>query len=118
MIVVDRASAVSPYGQIREQLCDLIRAGDLAAGTRLPSIRQLAGDLRVAPGTVARAYTELQELGLIAVAKSGVRVAPDRGLDPAAAAAARQFIELARAASLTIDEALGAIRANWGLGSR
>src|SRR5690606_11229934 len=56
---VDTTSAVPPYEQMRAQITALITTGALAVGDRLPSIRQLAGDLGLAPGTVARAYREL-----------------------------------------------------------
>lgn len=43
----------------------------------LPTVRQLAGDLNVAPNTVARAYTDLQEEGwLVSEGRRGTRVAP------------------------------------------
>jgi hypothetical protein len=58
-------SSVPPFEQIRSQLHDLIRSGALPAGHRLPSIRQLAGDLRVAPGTVAPSVAGCQVLDLV-----------------------------------------------------
>ncbi|KAB1643660.1 GntR family transcriptional regulator [Gulosibacter chungangensis] len=56
---------------------DSIRSGELEAGHRLPSIRQFVGDLRIAPGTVARAYRELETMGLITSNRAGgTRVLP------------------------------------------
>ena len=43
-----------PYEQLRRQLADLIGAGLLRPGDRLPPLRQLAADLGLAAGTVAR----------------------------------------------------------------
>ena len=63
---VDLDSPVPPFEQLRAQVHGLISSGALAAGTRLPAVRQLAGDLGVAPGTVARAYRELEAEGLVA----------------------------------------------------
>jgi GntR family transcriptional regulator len=65
IIEVDSNGATPPYEQIRVQIMTMINAGTLAAGTQLPTIRQLAGDLDIAPGTVARAYTELERAGLV-----------------------------------------------------
>lgn len=66
MIVdVDTTSPVPPFEQIRAQITDLAEAGALPAGTRLPTIRQLASDLGLAPGTVARAYRELESSGVV-----------------------------------------------------
>ncbi|MEW2634923.1 GntR family transcriptional regulator [Streptomyces sp. NPDC048389] len=62
---VDTASPVPPYEQIRAQLAEFIHSGQLAAGDRLPSVRQLAADLGLANGTVVRAYRELESAGLV-----------------------------------------------------
>lgn len=113
MIVVDQTSPTAPFDQIRGQIADLIRSGELAATTRLPSIRQLAGDLGVAPGTVARAYGQLETAGLIVVTRSGARVGTGLQLDVDFRNAARSFVDAARARSLTIEDALGTIRASW-----
>ncbi len=56
---------LAPFQQIMDQFRSLIERGELRAGNALPTVRQLAGDLGVAPNTVARAYAELQEEGLV-----------------------------------------------------
>ncbi|MBV9718295.1 MAG: GntR family transcriptional regulator [Candidatus Eremiobacteraeota bacterium] len=59
-----------------DQLRNLIECGELRAGDALPTVRQLAGDLGVAPNTVARAYAELQEEGVVTSnGRHGTRVA-------------------------------------------
>ncbi|MDF2051259.1 GntR family transcriptional regulator, partial [Arthrobacter sp. Cr_A7] len=55
-IIIDLRSATPPYEQIRSQISSLVAVGDLAPGSRLPTVRSLAADLGVAVGTVARAY--------------------------------------------------------------
>ncbi len=65
IVTVEAGSPVPPYEQLREQLTTMIRSQVLAPGTRLPPIRQLAGDLALATGTVARAYRELESDGLV-----------------------------------------------------
>lgn len=65
-LVVNTADPTPPYEQLRRQLTDLISAGVLEAGTRLPPLRQLAADLGLAVGTVARTYRELEVVGLVA----------------------------------------------------
>lgn len=62
---IDSQSAVPPYDQIRSQVVTMVRTGVLADGTRLPAIRQLAKDLGLASGTVARAYRELELDGVV-----------------------------------------------------
>jgi GntR family transcriptional regulator len=65
ILEVDTTSATPPYEQIREQVATMAATGVLPPGTRIPTIRQLAADLGVANGTVARAYRELETDGVI-----------------------------------------------------
>ena len=53
------------YIQIVEQIRQRIARGELQPGDQLPTVRQLAADLRVNFNTVARAYRLLDEAGLI-----------------------------------------------------
>ncbi len=76
-VVVDAALDIAPYQQIAEQIRALIERGELVRGAALPTVRQLAGDLGVAPNTVARAYADLQGDGwLVSDGRRGTRVAP------------------------------------------
>ena len=65
MIDVDSASGTPPYEQIRSQLAAHVDTGALQPGDRLPTVRRLAEDLGVATNTVARAYRELEQSGVI-----------------------------------------------------
>jgi len=65
LLVLDPASALPPYEQIATQVRRQVAAGRLLPGAPLPSVRQLAGDLGVAPNTVVRAYAELERGGWI-----------------------------------------------------
>ena len=67
---VDATDPTPPYEQLRRQIADAIGSGVLATGTQLPTVRQLAGDLGVATGTVMRAYAELETDGLVRTARS------------------------------------------------
>jgi DNA-binding transcriptional regulator YhcF (GntR family) len=62
-LVVNPALDTPPYAQIKEQLRGAIERGDLPPRATLPTVRQLAGDLGIAPNTVARAYADLQAEG-------------------------------------------------------
>jgi GntR family transcriptional regulator len=76
LLVLDASAPGSPSEQIAEQLRLQIAAGHLPAGAGLPSVRQLARDLGVAPNTVVRAYNELERQGwVVASARRGVAVA-------------------------------------------
>lgn len=59
------ASGLPFYRQIADQVTDLIRAGLLLRGERLPSVRDRAGQLLVSVITVRRAYADLEQDGLI-----------------------------------------------------
>lgn len=60
VVTIDGAAAAAPHVQIFEQIRAMIERGDVQPGDALPPVRQLAGDLGVAPNTVARAYAELK----------------------------------------------------------
>ena len=75
-LVVDPDLELAPYQQIVEQVRSAIERGELTPESPLPTVRQLAGDLGVAPNTVARAYTDLQSEGwLVGEGRRGTRVA-------------------------------------------
>lgn len=113
---VDTASQVPPYAQIRAQLGALIVTGRLAEGDRLPTVRQLATDLGLAPGTVARAYRELETAGLIRTRRgAGSRVAappvgPTRPYASELATLARDFTSSARALGADTEAVMAAVR--------
>jgi DNA-binding transcriptional regulator YhcF (GntR family) len=68
---VDADDPTPPYEQLRRQLDQAVRSGTVPAGHRLPPIRQLARDLGLAAGTVARTYRELEQAGLVTAARGG-----------------------------------------------
>jgi GntR family transcriptional regulator len=114
---VDSSSPVPPYEQIRAQVGAMVDAGVLTPGTRLPSIRQLAGDLGLAGGTVARAYRELEQEGVVATrGRHGTVVAARRpadvaGRDERLVRAASEVATAAHQSGTDLDAALAAVRA-------
>ena len=112
-----------PYEQVRRQLADLITAGLLHPGDRLPPLRQLAGDLGVAVGTVGRAYRELEQEGLITSRRGGgTRVTEGRppagGRRQLLAGMAAEFVSRARALGFTDEEIIGALGRRLPLGEQ
>jgi DNA-binding transcriptional regulator YhcF (GntR family) len=89
IVTLDAESPVPPYEQLREQIAALIASQALKAGDRLPAIRQLAGDLGAAPGTVARAYRELESQALIDTRRTGSVVTASTKRTPALSPADR-----------------------------
>jgi DNA-binding transcriptional regulator YhcF (GntR family) len=75
-IGIDDASDLSIYEQIIARVREAVATGDLLPGSRLPPVRRLADQLDIAPGTVARAYSELERLGVVVTEGArGTRVA-------------------------------------------
>jgi len=108
-----------PYEQLRRQLIELIRFGVLAPGDRLPPLRQLAADLGLAVGTVARTYRELEIAGIVVSRRGGgTRVAPKPPFEPDPAEALRDraaaFVREARLLGADDDQIVSAIARTLG----
>lgn len=107
-IAVDPDSATAPYEQLRAQLSEQTRSGDLPVGYRLPTVRGLAGELGLAANTVAKAYRALEADGVIETwGRNGTFVAAAG--DAAArnaATAAQEYAEHARRLGLSEADAL------------
>jgi DNA-binding transcriptional regulator YhcF (GntR family) len=115
ILEVDARSAVPPYEQLRQQVTALVLGGALAPGARLPAIRQLANDLGLAGGTVARAYRELEADGVVSTrGRHGTVVAagpPSAAAPPAGLLeAARDYAREAERTGATLEDALTAVR--------
>lgn len=115
MIVHLSPSGPPPTDQIRDQIRGLITTGRLAADQRLPSVRQLASDLGVAPGTVAKAYRALEGEGFLATGVGvGTRVSRTATATPRGVLeAAHALAAASRTAGTDIDEAIRVLRAIW-----
>ena len=62
---IDPRSPIPLYAQIADRVRIAVAAGDLPPGAALPSVRQLASQLRVNPATVVQAYRELEEADVV-----------------------------------------------------
>jgi GntR family transcriptional regulator len=115
VLTLDPDNPTPPYEQLRRQLADLIAAEQLGPGDRLPPLRQLAGDLGVAVGTVARTYRELEQEGLLISRRGGGTRVAGAGRGPATdrrhllGAMAADFVAHARGLGFTDDEIVGAL---------
>jgi DNA-binding transcriptional regulator YhcF (GntR family) len=116
MIDIDSTSPVPPYEQVRAQLATLARDERLSAGARLPTVRQLAGDLGLAVNTVARAYRELEAAGLVETrGRHGTFVTHRASGVPAEAERlAARYAEETRRLGLGPAQALGLVQAALG----
>ena len=117
-LTVDPSDPTPPYEQLRRQLVELIATGRLAGGDRLPPVRQLAGDLGLANGTVARTYRELESSGHLVTSRgAGTRVAKDIRPSPAVELLrehAETYALRARALGVGKADALAAVTAAFG----
>ena len=74
---IDSHNGLAVYDQIVRQLKFAVADGALRAGEMTPSVRELARDLAINPNTVARAYRQLQDDGVLAAVRgTGLAVAP------------------------------------------
>lgn len=112
---LDPASATPLYEQLRAQIAGRAATGDLPAGTRLPSVRQLALDLGIGVRTVQRVYTELEADGVVVTeGRRGTFVAASAAASTGdALAAARTYAVAARRLGLTRDEATRLLEDAW-----
>jgi len=112
ILTVEPDSPIPPYEQVRAQLADAIGSGQLSAETRLPTVRQLAGDLGLAANTVARSYRELEAAGLIETrGRHGSYVASrDTGVRREAVRATRDFAAAMRRLGIGPDELVALLR--------
>lgn len=118
-LAIDHDSGVPPFEQLRSQIAGRVARGELAAGTRLGTVRETAHRLGVAVNTVARAYRELEADGVVVTegrrgtfVRSGVLDgAADGGGD--ARQAASDYVRAARRAGLTRAEALRLVDRSW-----
>ena len=94
---IDDTSALSIYEQVIARVEEAIATGSLKPGDRLPAVRQLADSLDIAPGTVARAYAELESRGVVTTdGARGTRVAEQKRVTLSEDARRATLIELLR----------------------
>jgi DNA-binding transcriptional MocR family regulator len=108
-LALDRSAAPVLYRQLSDQLADAIGRGDLGAGDRLPSERELATTLGISRTTAVSAYRDLEARGLVrGYVGRGTFVCGGTGAEPAGAPFAWRG-KLALGAQRTLDPTLRAI---------
>jgi GntR family transcriptional regulator len=116
-LAIDPADAVPIWKQIEDGVRRLVVGGALAPGSPVPSVRELARELRVNPATVSKAYQRLTDAGVLEVRRgegtfvagrsAGVVTTERREL---LADEARRYAESAAAIGATREEAEAALR--------
>lgn len=116
-LTIDPHAATPPYEQLRSHILQAVRAGDLVPGRKLPTVRALADDLGLAVNTVARAYRELEQDGVIETRGRRGSFIATAG-DPAAQQAqkaATAYAERTRELAIDPAEALAIVKAALGI---
>ncbi|MDO9456936.1 GntR family transcriptional regulator [Nocardioides sp.] len=114
---LDADSATPLYEQLRAQVASRAATGDLPAGTRLPTVRQLALDLGIGVRTVQRVYTELESDGVVVTeGRRGTSIAATT-VPGDATEMAEEYAATARRLGLTLPEAVRLLERSWSVGS-
>ena len=102
---ISSASGKPIYEQIEDQIRAAIMSGELQTGEALPSLRKLAKELHISVLTIARAYSELADEGLVELAHGNELMkerARERIMD-----VFRQTVTAAKAADISLLDLLG-----------
>jgi|SRR5215472_5608029 len=120
VITIDSHDPRPIYAQIEHALRAAIAVGRLRVGDRLPTVRELAVDLRVNANTVARVYTDLERAGVLEtrrgvgsfIAATAERARSNERKSRELNAFATRVLADADRLGFTLDEVLGALRAH------
>ena len=120
MFEINPAAAAPIWRQIEEGMRRMIFLGTLSPGASVPSVRDLARELRVNPNTVARAYQRLIDAGVLVTRRGEGTYVSDAPSHPkkserteALRAAAGHYAGTALAAGATVDEAVREVEAAY-----
>ena len=123
MIRIDPSDPTPIWSQIEEGLRRLVASGGLAPGAAVPSVRDLASELRINPATVARAYQRLTEAGVLTVRRGDGTYVADKPPSMSKAERARllreaavRYASLATTLGVSVDDATEAVEAAWKKG--
>jgi GntR family transcriptional regulator len=119
-VSIDPHDPTPIYAQLERGLRAAIASGRLRPGDQLPTVRQLAVDLRINANTVARVYTELERAGVIEtrrgvgsfVSATPAQAHPPREHDRRLRAFITRILADADRSGFTIDDLIAALRAH------
>ena len=120
LLDIDPAAAAPIWRQIEDGMRRLVASGALPVGTAVPSVRELARELRINPATVSKAYQRLVADGALEVRRGEGTFVAERSDSALAderarllAVAAERFVDAARAMGITEPDAMTAISTAW-----
>ena len=119
IVSIDPRDATPIYAQLERGLRAAVATGRLAQGDQLPTVRQLAVDLRVNANTVARVYAELERAGVIEtrrgvgsfVSATPTQAHPPRDQERRLRAFVTRVLADADAAGFSVEDVVNALRA-------
>jgi GntR family transcriptional regulator len=117
LVSIDARDKTPIYAQLERGLRAAIAAGRLRVGDQLPTVRQMAVELRINANTVARVYSELERAGVIETRRgvgSFIAASPERARTPREhdrrlRAFATRVLADADAAGFSIDDVIAAL---------
>lgn len=126
MFAIDHSDPTPLYAQLERAIRLAIATGRLRVGDRLPTVRQLAVELRLNANTVAKVYSELERAGVLETRRGvGTFVRESRGSRPSVdsdhdhdregrlARLADRFLDESAALGFSADEAIGFLKVRW-----
>ncbi len=120
LLSIDTRDATPIYAQLERALRAGIATGRLQPGSQLPTVRELAVELRINANTVARVYAELERAGVIEtrrgvgsfISATPAQAHPPREHERRLRAFITRMLADADAAGFTIDDLMAALRAH------
>lgn len=120
MLKIDTKDATPIFRQIEDEIRRLVAVGSLPPGDAIPSVRDLARELRINPATVAKAYQRLTDAGVLAVRRGegtfvseSLPAARKSERRDALRAAAEKYAGAAITAGATLDDATIEVETAW-----
>src|SRR5579875_2316942 len=121
VFAIDEGDPTPLYAQLDRAIRVAIATGRLGAGDRLPTVRQLAVELKVNANTVAKVYSELERAGVLETRRgvgTFIREAGGRGSstpdrERLLVKLADRFLAEARALGFSPDEAINFLKVRW-----
>jgi GntR family transcriptional regulator len=124
LLDIDPAAAAPIWRQIEDGMRRLVASGALPVGSAVPSVRELARELRINPATVSKAYQRLTADGALEVRRGEGTFVAARPAEAMAAErerllaeGAERFAETARSMGVSKSEARAAVSAAWKRGA-
>ena len=122
LLSIDSRDATPIYAQLERALRASIATGRLQPGSQLPTVRQLAVELRINANTVARVYAELERARVIEtrrgvgsfISATPAQAHPPREHERRLRTFVTRMLADADAAGFTIDDLMAALRAHQG----